>query len=355
MRKSWHVYQKEQISKIPQSNQTHVVNVQQNKQQNIKQALERLSRSCLKEINEVWITIVNKFSPQSTEDKLLASADLWPCTIPDKLLSYFLNRRPCRIKVSDTHEQAIEDILVLWIRHQRLQRCLRYLVSKNENALLKELQNPPHQNWTPNKHRDWLVLELEGDFTIRRLQVKVARRMIRPSNSGIYNTVMQLNMGEGKTSVIIPMVASTLTNKGKSKSGDHHLVRVIVLKSLFNMNYAGLVEKLGGLLNKRVYYFPCSRDCNTFDNDKEIVIFKKLLEECKQNRGIVITVPEYCLSFKLKGIELSCNSSKSQQAAKLIEIQMWLDNTSRDILDESDELLKVCSFEINLKLKTVSF
>ena len=344
MRESWNIYQKEQIGKTAKSNQTHVVCVQQKKSQNIKKALACLSRSCLKEINEVWTKIVTKFAPQSTEDKLLASADLWPRTIPDRLLSYFINRPPCRIKICDIHEKAIEEVLVLWIRHQRLQRCLRYLVSKNDNALLKELQNPPHQNWTPSKHRDWLVLELEGDFTIRRLQVKVARRMIRPSNSGICNTVMQLNMGEGKTSVIIPMVASALTSKGKSNSSNHHLVRVIVLKPLFNMNYAGLVEKLGGLLNKRVYYFPCSRDCNTFDNDNEIVIFKKLLEECKQNRGIVITVPEYCLSFKLKGIELSCNSSKSQQAAKLVEIQMWLDTTTRDILDESDELLKVSQF-----------
>ena len=60
MRKSWNIYQKEQISKIAQFNQTHVVNVQQKKSQNIKQALERLSRSCLKEINQVWIKIVNK-------------------------------------------------------------------------------------------------------------------------------------------------------------------------------------------------------------------------------------------------------------------------------------------------------
>jgi len=75
LRESWNIYQKEQIGKTAKSNQTHVC-VQQKKSQNIKKALERLSRSFLKEINEVWTKIVTKFAPQSTEDKLLASADL---------------------------------------------------------------------------------------------------------------------------------------------------------------------------------------------------------------------------------------------------------------------------------------
>ena len=128
------------------------------------------------------------------------------------------------------------------------------------------------------------------------------------------------------------MLASCLAN-------GENLARVVVLKSLFNMNYSSLVQKLGGLLNKRVYYFPCSRD-KVFKN-KDIEMHLNILKECQKNKGVVITLPEYCLSFKLKGVEFSSNPEKSVQASQLIAVQNWLDTHTRDILDESDEILKV--------------
>jgi len=110
------------------------------------------------------------------------------------------------------------------------------------------------------------------------------------------------------------MLASSLADK-------NNLVRIIVLKSLFNMNYSGLVQKLGGLLNRRIYFFPCNRDKNF--EQKDIEMYEKLLKECQNNKGIVITLPEYMLSFKLKGIELSSISKKEKLASKLIGKQIF--------------------------------
>ena len=69
-----------------------------------------------------------------------------------------------------------------------------------------------------------------------------------PSND---NAVMQLNMGEGKSSVITPMVAASLAN-GK-------LVRVIAAKPQSKRMYQIPLSRLGGLLGRPVYLMPFSR------------------------------------------------------------------------------------------------
>jgi hypothetical protein len=53
-------------------------------------------------------------------------------------------------------------------------------------------------------------------------------------------------MGEGKTDVILPNLAAKSANK-------EQLVRIIVLRSLFNTNYEDMSLKLGGMLNIRIY------------------------------------------------------------------------------------------------------
>ncbi|EFC40055.1 hypothetical protein NAEGRDRAFT_81119 [Naegleria gruberi] len=54
-------------------------------------------------------------------------------------------------------------------------------------------------------------------------------------------------------------------------------------------------------------------------------------------RGVLITVPEYRLSFELKCIESI--KSKSDLFQQLFKVQDWLENNCRDLLDESDEIL----------------
>jgi hypothetical protein len=59
-----------------------------------------------------------------------------------------------------------------------------------------------HRTWDVTRHPRWLVFEVEGRLQIRPLQQQIAQTLI--DNPG---AVVQLNMGEGKTRVILPMLA----------------------------------------------------------------------------------------------------------------------------------------------------
>jgi hypothetical protein len=162
---------------------------------------------------------------------------------------------------------------------------------------------------------------------------------------GNQNTIMQLCMGEGKTSVIVPIVAASLADGTK-------LVRVVVLKPLSGQMFQTLVQKLGGLVNRRIFFMPFSR--GNVMGKEEIIIVKRLYEECMQSGGILLVQPEHILSFKLRGLEWLYNSKHKRKsesdgdantdlevAQLLLDTQTWLGKCSRDILDESDELLAV--------------
>jgi len=146
-------------------------------------------------------------------------------------------------------------------------------------------------------------------------------------------------MGEGKTAVIVPLLALSLAN------GDQ-LCRVTVLKSLFTTNFASLVYNLGGLLNRRVYIFPCRRDMPIDCNAAHMML--KLYKECVEQEGVVLTLPEFRLSFQLKGYEKSradkrqdieLRENELEDARSIVGVQKWLADNVRDVLDESDEIL----------------
>lgn len=142
---------------------------------------------------------------------------------------------------------------------------------------------------------------------------------------GHQHSVMQLNMGEGKTAVIVPILATLLAN-GKQ------LCVVTVLKSLFQTNQRSLRQCLGGMLNQRVYTFPCRRDMHT-----EADLLSKY-EECMRERGVVITLPEYRLSFQLKIYE-AARKGDTANATNFLKVHDWLNRNARHIMDESDAIL----------------
>ncbi|KAI8286949.1 hypothetical protein K4K60_013037 [Colletotrichum sp. SAR11_57] len=97
---------------------------------------------------------------------------------------------------------------------------------------------------------DWLLLEIEANLLIRPDQVDVALATISPASGN--NSVLQMNMGQGKTSCIIPMVAAALANR-------QNLVRVVVPKALLLQTSQLLQGRLGGLLDRQVRHLPFSR------------------------------------------------------------------------------------------------
>lgn len=143
-------------------------------------------------------------------------------------------------------------------------------------------------------------------------------------------------MGEGKSHVIVPLVAAALADS-------HKLVRVVVLKPLSGQMFHSLVERLSGLTNRRIFYLPFSRYVKM--EVRQIQRIRNLFEECARVQGVLVAQPEHVLSFRLMVIDrmISSGSPLNEVAQKLNEMQKWLMSISRNILDESDELLHVRS------------
>ncbi|KAI0480855.1 hypothetical protein GGR56DRAFT_688190 [Xylariaceae sp. FL0804] len=209
----------------------------------------------------------------------------------------------------------------------RLQQADRMMYA-NRSALVKEMQDPGHTSWNPRDHPEYLLLELESNIMIREVQEQIAAQMISPPSPR--NAVMQLNMGEGKSSVILPMAAAALADRTQ-------LVRVIVGKAQSHQAREMLVSKLGGMLDRQVYQLPFTR---SLKHHVDPSVIQEVLDECKATGGILLVQPEHILSLKLMGIECA-TSVVSSIAAPLLATQKFLTEHSRDIVDESDENFSV--------------
>jgi hypothetical protein len=182
--------------------------------------------------------------------------------------------------------------------------------------------------------------QIESQFLARPVQVKVALEMMSPSTGR--NTSLQLNMGEGKSYVIVPLVAAALSDGQK-------LVRVIVLKSLSAQMFQLLVERLSGLAQRRIFYVPFSRSLSV--DSSKVRMYRDLMKECMDTRGILLVQPDHILSFELMAVDYQLSpttwtvgrplSPGTEVADAMLQAQLWLDSHTRDILDESDEILHV--------------
>ncbi|EEB90513.1 hypothetical protein MPER_11269, partial [Moniliophthora perniciosa FA553] len=178
---------------------------------------------------------------------------------------------------------------------------------------------------------DWLLMQVDGDFLMRPVQLRVAHEMIAPTSRE--NTLLQLNMGEGKSAVIIPMVAATLADGTK-------LPRILVLKSLATQTFSLLVERLSTLSNREILHLPFSRDVEV--GQTQVQLIRHVYEQAISSHAILVAQPEHVLSYELMTVDrlLSSHTQLEGEAARqLMETRLWLEANTRDVLDESDEIL----------------
>lgn len=309
-------------------------------------SLTEIKNECQKYLDSIFGIILQRLMPVGQAGELMAyRAGLWPRISPISLLQLLSGNGSVGLSLGwklalVTYGEAITAL-------QRSERLLTHdtkASGKSYSDFAKEMENTGHQRWDPMQQPDWLLIEIENNFLVRPVQVEIASKMISPPSNK--NTVMQLFMGEGKTSVIVPIVAAALAD-GK------RLVRVVVLKPLSGQMFQMLVQKLGGLVNRRVFYMPFSRAVEM--NQERARAIRLLYEECLQSGGILLVQPEHMLSFKLVGLEWLYNSADNKKvnqnegdgarereiAGILLDTQRWLEKNSRDILDESDEIMNV--------------
>lgn len=298
-------------------------------EQDVEGILSHYLENCSERCDRIYSAIVSALIPSAGNVSAVASSvRQWPRLSPTFFLQQLSRSRWSKIK--DWQHCIIQYGVAL----TELQRAERLLNSAGKHAeLIKELINPGHTNWNPHEYPEALLLEVENGIMIREVQEQVARTMRDPP-SGI-NAVMQLNMGEGKSSVIVPIVAAALANGSR-------LVRVIVAKPQSKQMFHMLLSKLGGLLDRRVYHMPFSRELKL--GQAEATTIDSICRECMRNGGILLVQPEHILSFKLMGLECLITGKKAV-GRSLLGTQEFFDTSSRDLVDESDENFSV-KFEL---------
>ncbi|OTB13832.1 hypothetical protein K445DRAFT_368338 [Daldinia sp. EC12] len=257
----------------------------------------------------------------------LQQGQLWPAVTLITILEQ-LRTTARRLFGSGMKEKLLHFALSI-TNLQRKMRMQSYHRSKEAFRYEEERINVGHRNWRVEEYPDWLLLEVESNLLIRETQVEVALAIIAPESQA--NSVLQLNMGQGKTSCIIPMVALLLADS-------KNLVRVSVPKALLHQTAQLLHGRLGGLVGREISHVPFSRKTPT--KEDHIKLFHRLHRDIQRKRGVMLCLPEHQMSFMLSGLQRVLDQ-QIPEASMMIRVQRWLQSCARDVLDESDHTLAV--------------
>jgi hypothetical protein len=208
------------------------------------------------------------------------------------------------------------------VLEDKIERMALLAVEANTQELERELKEVGRE-WSVKKHPQWLVFEVEQRLQIRRVQYRITQFCI--DNPG---AITQLNMGEGKTRIILPMLVLHL-------SQPERLVRLHFLSQLIDEAYYYLHRHLtASLMCRRLLQLPFHRDVKLTAQD--VAMMHDCLIRCMKASGVVCVAPEHRLSLQLKWHEMRLASGQSD----LVELLPNLDSLPYcDVLDESDELL----------------
>jgi primosomal protein N' len=237
---------------------------------------ERNTREQFRQLHDTFVRHENN-------SQLLKSGGLWPSVTPIALLETL------RSSSSTVFGENIREALIAYglsiTTLQRLVRLEDALHRPNqEQKLADERANYGHSNWLPAKRPDWLLLEIDANILIRPGQVDVTDATVSPASGS--NSVLQMNMGQGKTSCVIPMAAAVLAD-GKN------LLRVVVPKPLLLQTAQLLHARLGGLVGRELRHVPFSRKTST--DAVTINVFESIHREMQASSGVMIVLPEHML------------------------------------------------------------
>lgn len=296
----------------------------------VEDAIQRYIDSCQNLAEVSFKKICDRLKYKSSPPmKLATEAGFSPRLSPTMVLEHLSLANVAQL--TNTWKQTLIRYGLALSSLQHAERILKRI--KMGLDMLPELLNTGCRGWKPSDYPDWLLFEIENDMLIRPVQAEIALEMISPSAK--QNSIMQLNMGEGKSSVIVPIVAAALADRNK-------LVRVVVLRPLAKQMFSTMVKKLGGLVGRRIYQVPISRSLHPDKGLARTIL--NLYKECCESGGILLLQPEHILSFELLGLDRLLTGD-FEAGNEIVGIQRWLNDTSRDILDESDEILSV-NFEL---------
>ncbi|PYI01554.1 hypothetical protein BO78DRAFT_423452 [Aspergillus sclerotiicarbonarius CBS 121057] len=289
-----------------------------------RDVLDRYCRDLEQQRDTLWTILCRTLTADQRAPAVVAGAVLWPHINVHSILSLLVVHQWSRVPDSWKHTLVTFAQSIASLR--RSERLLACCDRDDIDGFFKEADAAGCEGWEAATRPEWLLLEIENNITIRARQAEVAERIINPGSSG--NSVLQLNMGEGKTTVITPMVAVVLTNGCE-------VPQIVVLKPLLRQSLDLLTQRLGGILDRPIYHVPFSR--KTALESQTVDDLRVIYKQCQDHRGVLLALPEHILSFRLVGLDLIDRDPRL--APKAIRLEAWLQDHCRKVIDESDEIL----------------
>jgi hypothetical protein len=196
-----------------------------------------------------------------------------------------------------------------------LHRILAMHLGGNAQTLVAELECI--RKWKPTQHVRWLAFEVEQQIQIRPHQFVVVKQLQNKPGS-----VIQLNMGLGKTRILVPLLILDLMSSDS-------IARINMLASIVGEALAhfrkSLVSSVLSVQHVKIFSLPFSRDIPL-----DGMIASQLSDEiarCREHLGCLVVTPQHRNSLLLKQYD---------QQDVFVD---GLNASFVDILDESDAIL----------------
>ena len=158
-------------------------------------------------------------------------------------------------------------------------------------AWASRLQRPTRLVYDPR----FLVFEFLLGFMLRRRQFELVSEFAQAAIDG-RSSVNQMIMGQGKTTVIAPMLALILAD-------GRRLIMQICPAPLLEMSRSVMRTSFSNIIHKRVYTFTFDRS-NKIGNSLEGVQAQyEKLAAAREEKAVVCSTPESVKSFMLKYID----------------------------------------------------
>lgn len=143
-------------------------------------------------------------SPNLFSEMMLFEAGLWPSIGPENLLAQLSFHS--REGLPNDWRSALTSLAETLAAQQQALRLKTFTRLGLDAEYRQEAENSGGQDWDTLAYPDWLLIQLDANLLIRPVQASIAREMMAPESQT--NTVMQLNMGDGKSSVSITLTSA---------------------------------------------------------------------------------------------------------------------------------------------------
>ena len=141
----------------------------------------------------------------------------------------------------------------------------------------------------------FLVFEFLLGFMLRRRQYELVMEFAQRALEG-NSSVNQMIMGQGKTTVIAPLLALILAD-------GRRLVSQVCPAPLLEMSRSVLRNCFSNVIHKRIYTFSFERSNEAMNRFEGIMALCHKLQRARQEKAVVCSTPESIKSFMLKYID----------------------------------------------------